>query len=89
MLFRSIGGVGKSCLTGIYDLFTCHLNPLSISTFLSAVSLFACQSHLTCIEHVAQFVQNVWIESYDPTIEDSYRKQIEVDVSVATTRSSL
>jgi len=27
----------------------------------------------------AQFVQNVWIESYDPTIEDSYRKQIEVD----------
>ncbi|KAE8442618.1 Ras- protein rsr1 [Mollisiaceae sp. DMI_Dod_QoI] len=26
-----------------------------------------------------QFVQNVWIESYDPTIEDSYRKQIEVD----------
>ncbi|KAF2157410.1 ras-domain-containing protein [Myriangium duriaei CBS 260.36] len=27
----------------------------------------------------AQFVQNVWIERYDPTIEDSYRKQIEVD----------
>ncbi|OJJ72511.1 hypothetical protein ASPBRDRAFT_54339 [Aspergillus brasiliensis CBS 101740] len=27
----------------------------------------------------AQFVQNVWIESYDPTIEDSYRKQIDVD----------
>lgn len=27
----------------------------------------------------AQFVQNVWIDSYDPTIEDSYRKQIEVD----------
>ncbi|RMZ91227.1 hypothetical protein DV736_g1529, partial [Chaetothyriales sp. CBS 134916] len=27
----------------------------------------------------AQFVQNVWIESYDPTIEDSYRKQINVD----------
>ncbi|KAF7158985.1 hypothetical protein CNMCM6106_005939 [Aspergillus hiratsukae] len=30
-------------------------------------------------ESSAQFVQNVWIESYDPTIEDSYRKQIEVD----------
>lgn len=30
---------------------------------------------------IAQFVQNVWIESYDPTIEDSYRKQIQVDVS--------
>ncbi|KAF2493053.1 ras-related protein RSR1 [Lophium mytilinum] len=27
----------------------------------------------------AQFVQNVWIESYDPTIEDSYRKGIMVD----------
>ena len=39
---------------------------------------------------IAQFVQNVWIESYDPTIEDSYRKQIEVDVSpVARLRGSL
>jgi len=27
----------------------------------------------------AQFVQNVWIESYDPTIEDSYRKAMIVD----------
>ncbi|KAF2743083.1 putative ras small monomeric GTPase [Sporormia fimetaria CBS 119925] len=27
----------------------------------------------------AQFVRNVWIESYDPTIEDSYRKQLDVD----------
>jgi GTPase SAR1 family protein len=27
----------------------------------------------------AQFCQNVWIESYDPTIEDSYRKTINVD----------
>lgn len=26
-----------------------------------------------------QFVQGVYVESYDPTIEDSYRKQIEVD----------
>lgn len=26
-----------------------------------------------------QFVQGVYIDSYDPTIEDSYRKQIEVD----------
>ena len=30
----------------------------------------------------AQFVQNIWIESYDPTIEDSYRKQLEVDVRI-------
>ena len=28
----------------------------------------------------AQFVQGVFIESYDPTIEDSYRKQMTVDV---------
>ncbi|RPA81913.1 ras-domain-containing protein [Ascobolus immersus RN42] len=27
----------------------------------------------------AQFVQNVWVESYDPTIEDSYTKVINVD----------
>eukprot|EP00026_Physarum_polycephalum_P018293 Phypoly_transcript_19828.p1 GENE.Phypoly_transcript_19828~~Phypoly_transcript_19828.p1 ORF type:complete len:175 (+),score=26.89 Phypoly_transcript_19828:93-617(+) len=26
-----------------------------------------------------QFVQNLFIEKYDPTIEDSYRKQVEVD----------
>jgi len=24
----------------------------------------------------AQFVQNIWIESYDPTIEDSYKKKL-------------
>ncbi|EEP78890.1 krev-1 protein [Uncinocarpus reesii 1704] len=27
----------------------------------------------------AQFVSNMWIENYDPTIEDSYRKHLEVD----------
>jgi hypothetical protein len=26
-------------------------------------------------------VHNEWIESYDPTIEDSYRTQVAVDVS--------
>lgn len=31
----------------------------------------------------AQFVQGVWIERYDPTIEDSYRKQIDVDVRLS------
>ncbi|CAK7224453.1 Ras-related protein rsr1 [Sporothrix bragantina] len=29
--------------------------------------------------HGAQFVHNQWIESYDPTIEDSYRTQVAVD----------
>ncbi|KAI1090071.1 ras-domain-containing protein [Rostrohypoxylon terebratum] len=29
----------------------------------------------------AQFVHNEWIESYDPTIEDSYRTQVSVDVN--------
>jgi small GTP-binding protein len=31
----------------------------------------------SCI--TAQFVHNEWIESYDPTIEDSYRTQVAVD----------
>eukprot|EP00042_Codosiga_hollandica_P034207 m.238259 g.238259 ORF g.238259 m.238259 type:complete len:185 (+) comp54350_c1_seq8:110-664(+) len=26
-----------------------------------------------------QYVQNIFVEKYDPTIEDSYRKQVEVD----------
>ncbi|ORZ37149.1 ras-related protein O-Krev-like protein [Catenaria anguillulae PL171] len=26
-----------------------------------------------------QFVQSIFVEKYDPTIEDSYRKQVEVD----------
>jgi hypothetical protein len=37
---------------------------------------------------IAQFVQNVWIESYDPTIEDSYRKLIEVDVSLSPAKKN-
>ncbi|KAI9747154.1 MAG: Ras- protein rsr1 [Lichina confinis] len=36
-----------------------------------------------------QFVQNMWIEEYDPTIEDIYRKQLEVDVRSPASESSL
>jgi len=31
-----------------------------------------------------QFVQGIFVEKYDPTIEDSYRKQVEVDNSMYT-----
>ncbi|WAR25735.1 RAP1-like protein, partial [Mya arenaria] len=30
-------------------------------------------------EGTVQFVQGIFVEKYDPTIEDSYRKQVEVD----------
>ncbi|KAJ5026033.1 P-loop containing nucleoside triphosphate hydrolase protein [Bipolaris maydis] len=61
------GGVGKSCLTGMFLPQLYSLNPA-----LAA-------KHADPLAPTAQFVQNVWIESYDPTIEDSYRKVLEVD----------
>lgn len=30
----------------------------------------------------AQFVQGIFIERYDPTIEDTYRKGLDVDVGI-------
>jgi Ras-related protein Rap-1B len=33
----------------------------------------------------AQFVQGIFIERYDPTIEDTYRKAIDVDVRELST----
>src|ERR1700721_3245691 len=59
----SLGGVGKSCLTGKATRPTKSTDVLLLT------------------KYAAQFVQNVWIETYDPTIEDSYRKQIEVSIS--------
>jgi Ras-related protein Rap-1B len=57
------GGVGKSCLTGE----------------LSSLRTTNAKMNLLTVRFKAQFVSNVWIESYDPTIEDSYRTHINVD----------
>ena len=78
----TIGGVGKSCLTGSYaSFFALHI--WSPFFFMRAPVLSSSVIvYRPLIFVAAQFVQNVWIESYDPTIEDSYRKQIEVDVRV-------
>lgn len=51
---------------------------------LTGINTLYSSSTASLNRFIAQFVQNVWIESYDPTIEDSYRKQIEVDVSLIT-----
>ncbi|KAF7554133.1 hypothetical protein G7Z17_g3142 [Cylindrodendrum hubeiense] len=59
------GGVGKSCLTG---KLTFPLHKRLFSIFLQKLTW-----------KTAQFVHNEWIESYDPTIEDSYRTQLQVD----------
>lgn len=67
VLISQLGGVGKSCLTG-----QCELYPNA--AFWDA---------RTNAYPTAQFVHNEWIESYDPTIEDSYRTQFQVDVSVS------
>jgi hypothetical protein len=67
-----------------------QVSQLTISAFLGGVgkscltgkaNILKITSFSILLISSAQFVQNVWIESYDPTIEDSYRKQIEVDVS--------
>lgn len=34
---------------------------------------------MTVLTRAVQFVQGVFVERYDPTIEDSYRKHIDVD----------
>lgn len=52
----------------------------------SSITLYIAYGSLIFV--AAQFVQNVWIESYDPTIEDSYRKQVEVDVRFNSCLSS-
>lgn len=62
------GGVGKSALVrrGVARKQPCHL---SISNTTPLASLM----------QTVQFVQSIFVEKYDPTIEDSYRKQVEID----------
>ncbi|KAE9963963.1 hypothetical protein BLS_008778 [Venturia inaequalis] len=62
------GGVGKSCLTGTF-----------LPTLPTRRNVPRLQQSYSTENAEAQFVQNIWIESYDPTIEDSYRKTLEVD----------
>ncbi|KAL3955009.1 hypothetical protein ACCO45_010572 [Purpureocillium lilacinum] len=50
---------------------------VSASRELHVVVLGAGGVGKSCL--TAQFVHNEWIESYDPTIEDSYRTQVQVD----------
>ncbi|UKZ74212.1 DNA-binding transcription factor rap1 [Trichoderma virens FT-333] len=52
-------------------------SPYSSSRELHVVVLGAGGVGKSCL--TAQFVHNEWIESYDPTIEDSYRTQVQVD----------
>ena len=55
--------------------------PVGQRFILLSPSTRVCNSLFLCfLVAAAQFVQNIWIESYDPTIEDSYRKQVDIDV---------
>jgi len=39
----------------------------------------SCSKYRNLVLQTVQFVQSIFVEKYDPTIEDSYRKQVEVD----------
>lgn len=83
--FFSLGGVGKSCLTGKWVPQTLHMGaskaPGPLSSNLSTEhDRSSCERITDRCRSPAQFVHNEWIESYDPTIEDSYQKHMTVDV---------
>jgi Ras-related protein Rap-1B len=54
-----------------------HADSINHSRELNVVVLGAGGVGKSCL--TAQFVHNEWIESYDPTIEDTYRAHIQVD----------
>lgn len=78
-----LGGVGKSCLTGEWSppidmgISCSPCRELPVKTSQNHGSRKGCGTDQL---PAAQFVHNEWIESYDPTIEDSYQKQLAVDV---------
>jgi GTPase SAR1 family protein len=41
--------------------------------------LFAAICVYVITDFIVQFVQGIFVEKYDPTIEDSYRKHVDVD----------
>jgi GTPase SAR1 family protein len=59
------GGVGKSALVRFTSLILQIVDKLSRAD--------------TIIKQTVRFVENRFSEHYDPTIEDSYQKQIEID----------
>jgi GTPase SAR1 family protein len=63
--------VGKSALTGEFPIIA--FAAAAVSLQLRALTFFF-------FLRTAQFVQGIFIERYDPTIEDTYRKAIDVDV---------
>ncbi|OWF35308.1 Ras-related protein Rap-1b [Mizuhopecten yessoensis] len=46
---------------------------------MSILPILNINPNISVLFQTVQFVQNIFVEKYDPTIEDSYRKQVEVD----------
>ena len=68
------GGVGKSALV---SLLMCDLWSTGSHHMIKYLLLIL--TPIPSPKQTVQFVQGIFVEKYDPTIEDSYRKQVEVD----------